>query len=93
MSRNGTRAVLDAGLKAVPCANGLPLALDPQIEVVKLDSEHTHLRVAPESPLGVGDLVVLVPASLELTLNAHTSLLVLDQDGNCQAWEIDGRRS
>src|SRR6201999_2726112 len=62
VSRNGTRAVCDAGLKALSAEYGLPCALDPAIEAVGLADEHTTLKVDPASPLAVGDAILLIPA-------------------------------
>ena len=47
VSRNGTRAVCDAGLKALSAEYGLPRAVDPAIEVIGLADEHSTLQLAP----------------------------------------------
>ena len=52
VSRNGTRAVCDAGLKALSAEYGLPRAVDAGIEVVGLADEHSTLQARARQPAG-----------------------------------------
>jgi D-serine deaminase-like pyridoxal phosphate-dependent protein len=92
VSRNGTRAVVDAGLKALSAEYGLPRALDASIEVVGLADEHSTLRVAPESPLAVGQAILLIPAHVDPTVNLHGALNAVGGDGGVECWAVDARR-
>jgi D-serine deaminase-like pyridoxal phosphate-dependent protein len=93
ISRNGTRAVVDAGLKALSAEYGVPRALDPSIEVLGLADEHATLRVAPESPLAVGDAILLIPAHVDPTVNLHAALHAVGEDGGVERWAVDARRA
>jgi D-serine deaminase-like pyridoxal phosphate-dependent protein len=93
VSRNGTRAVVDAGLKALSAEYGVPRALDASIEeVVGLADEHTTLRLAPDSSLQVGDAVLLIPAHVDPTVNLHAALHAVEDDGTVHRWPVDARR-
>src|SRR4029079_14461259 len=74
VSRNGTRAVCDAGLKALSAEYGLPRALDPSIEASGVADEHTTLRLDAGSELQVGDAILLIPAHIDPTVNLHAAL-------------------
>ena len=92
VSRHGTRAVCDAGLKALSAEYGLPRAVDPAIEVIGLADEHSTLRVAAASPLAVGDAVLLIPAHIDPTVNLHAALHAVEADGTVQRWPVEARR-
>jgi D-serine deaminase-like pyridoxal phosphate-dependent protein len=92
VSRNGTRAVCDAGLKALSAEYGLPRALDPALEVVGLADEHATLRIASDHPLEVGEVILLIPAHVDPTVNLHTALHAVGEDGSVQRWAVDARR-
>jgi len=92
VSRNGTRAVVDAGLKALSAEYGVPRALAPGIEVLGLADEHATLRVAPEHPLAVGEAILLIPAHVDPTVNLHGTLHAVEEDGSLRRWAIDARR-
>ena len=92
VSRNGTRAVCDAGLKALSAEYGLPRAVDPAIEVVGLADEHSTLRLAPESELAVGDAILLIPAHVDPTVNLHAALHAVEADGTVHRWPVEARR-
>jgi D-serine deaminase-like pyridoxal phosphate-dependent protein len=93
VSRNGTRAVCDAGLKALSAEYGLPRALDPAIETVSLADEHTTLSLDPASPLQVGDAILLVPAHIDPTVNLHAALHAVDADGTVERWPVEAART
>jgi D-serine deaminase-like pyridoxal phosphate-dependent protein len=92
VSRNGTRAVCDAGLKALSAEYGLPRALDPALEVLELADEHARLRVPEDSDLRPGDAILLIPAHIDPTVNLHAALHAVEADGTVQRWEVEARR-
>jgi D-serine deaminase-like pyridoxal phosphate-dependent protein len=92
VSRNGTRAVVDAGLKALSAEYGVPRALDPAIEVLGLADEHATLRVDASNPLAVGEAILLIPAHVDPTVNLHSALHAVAEDGSVQRWAVDARR-
>jgi D-serine deaminase-like pyridoxal phosphate-dependent protein len=92
VSRNGARAVCDAGLKALSAEYGLPRAVDPGIEAVGLADEHTTLRLAPDSELTVGDAILLIPAHIDPTVNLHAALHAVEADGTVHRWPVAARR-
>jgi D-serine deaminase-like pyridoxal phosphate-dependent protein len=91
VSRNGTRAVVDAGLKALSAEYGVPRALDPGIEVLGLADEHATLRVPAEHPLAVGEAILLIPAHVDPTVNLHAALYAVGEAG-VERWAVDARR-
>src|SRR3954454_15322458 len=93
VSRNGTRAVCDAGLKALSAEYGLPRALDPSIEAVGLADEHTTLKLAPGSDLRVGDAILLIPAHVDPTVNLHAALHAVEGDGTVHRWPVEAART
>ncbi len=74
ISRNGDRAVVDAGKKSISEDRGLPVAVEPEgAEVLGLSEEHVRLRVSgPASSLRVGDRVRLRPMHGDTTINLHS---------------------
>src|SRR3954453_12055749 len=93
VSRNGTRAVCDAGLKALSAEYGLPRSLDPALEVIGLADEHSTLTVAPGSDLGVGDAILLIPAHVDPTVNLHAALHAVEADGSVHRWPVEAART
>ena len=93
VSRNGTRAVCDAGLKALSAEYGLPRALDPALEVVGLADEHATLTVAPDSDLRVGDAILLIPAHVDPTVNLYAALHAVEPDGTVRRWPVAAART
>lgn len=92
VSRNGTRAVCDAGLKAMCGEEGLPRALDPTVTVRGLADEHATLILTPDSPLQVGDPLLLVPGHIDPTINLHAALHAVEGDGTLLRWPVDASR-
>jgi D-serine deaminase-like pyridoxal phosphate-dependent protein len=93
VSRNGTRAVVDAGLKALSAEYGLPRALEPGVEAVSLADEHTTLRVPHDSDLAVGDAILLIPAHIDPTVNLHAALHAVHADGTVERWPVEAART
>jgi D-serine deaminase-like pyridoxal phosphate-dependent protein len=93
VSRNGTRAVCDAGLKALSAEYGLPRAVDPDVEVVGLADEHATLNLAPGNSLAVGDAILLIPAHVDPTVNLHAALHAVEADGTVHRWPVEAART
>jgi D-serine deaminase-like pyridoxal phosphate-dependent protein len=93
VSRHGTRAVCDAGLKALSAEYGLPRALDGALEVTGLADEHATLKVAPDSGLAVGDAILLIPAHVDPTVNLHAALHAVEADGTVHRWPVEAART
>jgi D-serine deaminase-like pyridoxal phosphate-dependent protein len=93
VSRNGTRAVCDAGLKALSAEYGLPRAVDPAFEVVELADEHATLQVDGARELNVGDAILLIPAHIDPTVNLHAALHAVAADGSVQRWPVAAART
>jgi D-serine deaminase-like pyridoxal phosphate-dependent protein len=93
VSRNGTRAVCDAGLKALSAEYGLPRAVDPSIEPIGLADEHTTLELDPDSDLRVGDAILLIPAHVDPTVNLHAALHAVHADGTVERWPVEAART
>lgn len=102
-----TRAVLDAGLKAISLDSGPPQAIEgfidgtrklADVEFLNGGDEHGILsgRVAH---LQVGDTVRLIPGHIDPTVNMHQFLVVVDTDEKdpsgepivVDVWDISGR--
>ena len=88
VSRQGDRVVLDAGLKALSGEYGLPPA--EGITFTSLADEHA--TGTTDRDLTVGDVVLIVPAHVDPTVNLHPALTVVAEDGTSERWPVDGRR-
>ena len=92
ISRPGPgRAVLDAGLKALPVDQGLPEPATPGLRVLGLSDEHARVAIMPDGGPAVGDKVFLIPSHVDPTVNLHDTLHVYDGT-RLARWPVDGRR-
>jgi D-serine deaminase-like pyridoxal phosphate-dependent protein len=91
ISRRGSRAVVDAGLKSVSAEYGLPRSLTEGVEALDLSDEHLQVAVADDVDLQIGQRMRLIPAHVDPTVNLHDALFFLDDD-HVETWPIDGRR-
>jgi D-serine deaminase-like pyridoxal phosphate-dependent protein len=89
-SRPG-HAVLDCGWKAMSAEFGFPLT-PPGLEPVAFSDEHLICDVTAPGGIEVGDVVLVLPAHLDPTVNLHERLLVVD-GGSVSEWPIDLRRT
>jgi D-serine deaminase-like pyridoxal phosphate-dependent protein len=87
-----TRAVLDAGLKALAVDEGLPVAATPGLRVVSLSDEHARLAVTPGADPAIGDKILLIPGHIDPTVNLHDALFIYDGEA-LERWPVDGRRT
>lgn len=94
ISRQGSRMVLDAGLKALSAEHGMPRpAIPGAFEIIALADEHATARLPRDSALAVGDPVLIIPGHVDPTVNLHAWLHAVGDDGSVERWAVDGRRS
>ena len=94
MSRpGGSRAVVDAGLKAISMDSGPPLVHDmPGLEYVFKGDEHGIIRLPDSgSSLHVGSKVLLVPGHCDPTVNMHDYYVGVRDGWVESVWPIGGR--
>jgi D-serine deaminase-like pyridoxal phosphate-dependent protein len=89
-SRPG-HAVLDCGWKALSAEFGFPLT-PPGLEPVAFSDEHLVCSVEESGTFEVGDVVLVIPAHLDPTVNLHERILVFESDDVVE-WPIDLRRT
>ena len=90
-SSNPTHVVLDCGWKALSGEYGFPL-LPPGLEPVAFGDEHLICIATNPGQFTIGDVIVVLPAHLDPTMNLHERLLLLE--GNrVTEWPIDLRRT
>jgi D-serine deaminase-like pyridoxal phosphate-dependent protein len=92
ISRRGSRAVLNAGLKELTVEYGMPAIQAAGARITALSDEHAQVRLAPgPSGLAVGDKVLLIPAHVDPAVNLYDRLFAWD-GSKVTEWEVDGRR-
>ena len=93
MSRTApSRAVVDAGLKAVAVDSGLPTVVGvPGAEYVSASDEHGKLSVPDDCRLRPGDKVRLIPGHCDPTCNLHDWFVGYRGDRVECLWPITGR--
>ena len=92
ISRHGSRAVLNAGLKELTVEYGMPAIQAAGARVTALSDEHAQVRLTPEQGgLAVGDKVLLIPAHVDPAVNLYDRLFAWD-GAEVTEWEVDGRR-
>jgi D-serine deaminase-like pyridoxal phosphate-dependent protein len=92
ISRRGSRAVLNAGLKELTVEYGMPAIQAPGARITALSDEHAQVRLAPgPGDLAVGDKVLVIPAHVDPAVNLYDRLFAWDGD-TVTEWEVDGRR-
>lgn len=95
---DGTRVIVDAGLKSLAVDSGLPTvwhdgAASPQLEYAAANDEHGIVRSRdPAAPQpGLGSRLLLVPGHCDPTLNLHDQIVAL-RGGIVEAlWPIAAR--
>jgi D-serine deaminase-like pyridoxal phosphate-dependent protein len=93
VSRRGTAAVLNAGLKALAVDHGLPRPMTQGPRTLGLSDEHARVAVADGMKLAIGDVILVAPSHLDPTVNLHDVLFVGDADSNeVERWPVDARR-
>jgi D-threonine aldolase len=90
-SSRPTHVVLDCGWKALSGEFGFPL-LPPGLEAVAFGDEHLICAATEPGQFTVGDVVLVLPAHLDPTVNLHDRMLVFDGK-SVMEWPIDLRRT
>ena len=89
-----TRAVLDAGLKASSIDSGMPTVWQrPELKYVKAADDHGVLDIPADSPLALGDALMLVPGHCDPTVNLYDELVCIRGDRVEAIWPIAARGS
>jgi D-threonine aldolase len=92
ISRRGSRAVLNAGLKELTVEYGMPAIQAAGARITALSDEHAQVRLAPgHGDLAVGDKVLLIPAHVDPAVNLYDRLFAWDGTTVAE-WDVDGRR-
>ena len=88
-----SRAVTDAGMKALHPYGGASLPVDlPGVTLVGLSAEHGTLRLAPEArDLQIGEKIRIVPYYTDGTVNLHDYWEVIQGGEAVDRWPISGR--
>ncbi|WP_296490162.1 DSD1 family PLP-dependent enzyme [Rhodoferax sp.] len=87
-----TRAVLDAGLKASSVDSGMPAVWQrPELKYLKAADEHGVLELPANSPLALGDALMLVPGHCDPTVNLYDELVCIRGDRVEAIWPIAAR--
>jgi len=97
VSRRGSRAILDAGSKAlssdVAAAGGFGHLVDaPASTVERLDEEHAYVRIAPEDDLELGQQVRIVPNHACVAVNLSDELVGVRGDSVEARWAVERGR-
>jgi D-serine deaminase-like pyridoxal phosphate-dependent protein len=92
VSRNGTRAVVDAGLKALSQDMGDAVVADGGWTYSHAGDEHGILHPADGgSALAVGDRVSLIPSHCDTTVNLHDRLYAHRAGAVEEVWPVTRR--
>ncbi|MHB8692619.1 MAG: alanine racemase [Solirubrobacteraceae bacterium] len=83
--------VLDCGWKALSAEFGFPV-LPPGLEAVAWGDEHLICTATELGRFEIGDVVLVLPAHLDPTVNLHERLLVFEGQTVIE-WPIDLRRT
>lgn len=91
--RSVDSGVLDVGLKETSVEYGLPRPTDGAVRVLGLSDEHARFTVPAGDWPRIGEVLLLVPAHVDPTVNLHDALFVWEGTDDLAVWPIDGRRS
>jgi len=91
--RDGGRAIVDAGLKALAFDSGLPVVHAAHgLTYVKASDEHGVLTVDPTSAAPVlGDRVWLIPGHCDPTVNLYDWIVAVRKDRVEALWPVAAR--
>jgi len=88
---DGTRSVLDAGLKSLAVDTGLPTVAAVGLAYVAANDEHGILRSEGGRLPGLDELVMLAPGHVDPTMNLHDEIVAI-RAGRVEAiWPISAR--
>jgi D-serine deaminase-like pyridoxal phosphate-dependent protein len=91
LSRHDRLIVLDVGRKAIGTDLMMPRPAGFAGELVFLNEEHSGFDVDAACPLGVGDLVELLPGYGPTTVNLYEAYHVVSDDTVVDIWPIAAR--
>jgi D-serine deaminase-like pyridoxal phosphate-dependent protein len=84
--------VLDCGWKALSGEFGFPL-LPTGLEAVAFGDEHLICTATEPGRFTIGDVVLVLPAHLDPTVNLHERLVAFGKGKDVVEWRIDLRRT
>jgi D-serine deaminase-like pyridoxal phosphate-dependent protein len=90
-SSRRNHVVLDCGWKALSGEYGPPL-LPPGLEAVAFGDEHLVCTATEPGRFTIGDVLLVLPAHLDPTVNLHERLLVFEGK-SVMEWPVDLRRT
>jgi D-serine deaminase-like pyridoxal phosphate-dependent protein len=90
-SARPNHVVLDCGWKALSGEFGFPV-LPPGLEATAFGDEHLTCLATEPDRFAIGDVVLVLPAHLDPTVNLHERLLVFEGKSVTE-WPIDLRRT
>ena len=86
------RAVVDAGLKASSVDSGMPLVWQrTDANYLKASDEHGVLELTADSPLKLGDAIMLIPGHCDPTVNLYDEIICVRGDTVESVWPIAAR--
>ncbi|MBV8501013.1 MAG: DSD1 family PLP-dependent enzyme [Paucibacter sp.] len=88
---DGTRAVVDAGLKSLAVDTGLPTVWGREADYTIISDEHGTVIPRSGPVPGLDELLLLVPGHCDPTFNLHNELVVFRDDRVEAIWPIAAR--
>ena len=87
----GTRAVVDAGLKSLAVDSGLPEVWAREADYTIISDEHGTVVPRAGTTLRLNELLLLVPGHCDPTFNLHDELVCFRDDRVEAVWPISAR--
>ena len=92
LGSDGTRCILDAGLKSLAVDSGLPRVWDaPGLDYTAANDEHGIVRGSADALPALGTLLRLVPGHCDPTLNLHDQIVAYRGERVEAIWPIAAR--
>ena len=88
---DGTRAVVDAGLKSLAVDSGLPQVWQREADYTVISDEHGTVVPRAGTTLSLNELLLLVPGHCDPTFNLHDELVCFRDDRVEAIWPISAR--
>jgi D-serine deaminase-like pyridoxal phosphate-dependent protein len=86
------RAVVDAGLKASSVDSGMPLVWQrTDANYLKASDEHGVLELTADSPLKLGDSILLIPGHCDPTVNLYDDIVCIRGNVVEAIWPVAAR--
>ena len=88
----GSRAIVDAGLKASSVDSGMPAVWQrPGWRYIKASDEHGVLECGDTEPPALGEALMLIPGHCDPTVNLYDELICFRRDRVESVWPIAAR--